>query len=719
MMDNLVIVESATKCKTISKYLNKTEIVRKFGKFEVVASSGHLRDLVKNKPGTDSGIDTKNWIAHYEKIPGKSKVIDSLGEKIKSSDVVWLASDLDREGEAIAWHLKEMFRLKKYKRISFNEITESALKDAIINPRDIDYHLVDAQQGRRILDRLIGFKLTQLLWKNFKSTELMTAGRVQSVLLSMICDIERQALEFQTTPYFTLISDFLIGKISINECRLCSKTGGIVQFESEKKVLEFSKKLIKTKFTFNDAKIIVRSESPPPPFITSTLQQEAYNKLGFSSKHTMKIAQELYESGKITYMRTDSTLLSNEAKDKLKDYIKSNYKTSFVDRSTKSKAKNAQEAHEAIRPAKILSHSQIEKSSMTKDQRKLYELIFKRAVASLMKPALFEELNVEINHSIDNSTLFLGKASALIEPGYKEVYEHQNSKGLKSVLESIKKQNESPKAVSAIAKTTWKTPPSRLNEPKVIKLLEKEGIGRPSTYSSILAKLFERQFIEKRNIEGEHKLYIEFEMDFKSKNIKKSTKSRPYFEERSVITPTEVGVKVNDFLIKRFPGIINPKFTALMETDLDSIASGLKNLKNVMSKFYEPFMVEYLKHSKVSKKIVADETKPIVFNIKGKEYIVRNAKYGPVIQEGNNFISLKQYLLDTKKTITDIKERDIKMLTSLPVDIGDGVSLNYGRYGFYLSNGTKNRKIFKNEIELVFTGDHNTLRSKMQPKNIP
>lgn len=713
MVENLVIVESATKCKTISKYLNKPEIVKKFGKFEVVASSGHLRDLVKNKPGTDSGIDVQNWIAHYEKILGKAKVIDNLGGKIKSSKTVWLASDLDREGEAIAWHLKDMFRLKNYKRISFNEITESALKEAITNPRDIDYHLVDAQQGRRILDRLIGFKLTQLLWKNFKANSLMTAGRVQSVLLSMICDIERKALEFKTSAYFTLSANFTIGGICINECKLCSKDGSIIHIESDNKILDLLKNMLKAEYIFSDAKIIVRSESPPPPFITSTLQQEAYTKLGFSSKHTMKIAQELYESGKITYMRTDSTLLSDEAKDKLKQHIISNFKSPFVDRNIKSKAKNAQEAHEAIRPAKILSHDQIEKSSMTNDQKKMYELILKRAVASLMKPASFEELNVKIDHSIDNTTYFLGKTSVLIEPGFKEVYDHTSSKGLKDVLQSIKKQRQSPKAVSALAKTTWKTPPSRLNEPKVIRMLEKEGIGRPSTYSSILAKLFERQFIQKRNIEGENKQYVDLEVDFKSKKIRKNTKLKPYFEERSVITPTDTGVKVNDFLVKRFSGIVNPKFTALMETDLDSIASGEKKLGSVMRKFYEPFLVEYRKHAKVSEKIVADESKPTVFKINGKEFIVRKAKFGPVIQEGKNFISLKQYLLDTKKSIDDVKERDVKFLTSLPLEIGDGITLHYGRYGFYLSKKNKNRKIFKNELSLVFTGDHETLRSKM------
>lgn len=712
-MDNLVIVESATKCKTISKYLNKPEIVKTYGNFEIVASSGHLRDLVKKKPGLDSGIDVQNWVAYYEKIPAKRQVIDNLAQKIGSYKVVWLASDLDREGEAIAWHLKEMFRLKNYRRISFNEITESALKEAIAHPRDIDYQLVDAQQGRRILDRLIGFKLTQLLWKNFTGNGLMTAGRVQSVLLSMICDVERKANSFQTTPYFTVIANFVLGKVAINDCKLCSIDGGIIQFDSETRVLEFMNRICSQDFKFREGTIISRSENPPPPFITSTLQQEAYTKLGFASKHTMKISQELYESGKITYMRTDSTQLSSDAKDKLKQYIMSNFRSPFVDRNWKSKAKNAQEAHEAIRPAKILSTSQLEKSSMTNDQKRLYELILKRAVASLMQPASFEELNIKIDHSTGKNTYFLGKASVLIHPGFKEVYGLASNKSLKPTLDSIKKVRDAPKAVSALAKTTWKTPPARLNEPKVIRMLEKEGIGRPSTYSSILAKLFERQFIEKRNIEGDRKQYIDLELQCHSKKIVRTTKSKPYFEERSVISPTNTGTKVSDFLVKRFSGIIDPKFTALMETDLDSIASGGKNLKSVMQKFYDPFEIEFKKYTNVSDKIVADETKPVVFDIGGKQYTVRKAKFGPVIQHGTNFISLKQYLLDAKKNMSDVDEHDVKLLASLPLNIGGEVSLNYGRYGFYLSDGNKNRKIFKNELHLVFDREFKVLRSKI------
>jgi len=716
---NLVIVESAAKCKTISKYLNKPDIVKRFGTFEVVASNGHVRDLVKKKTGTDCGIDVDKWVAHYEGIPGKSKVIQNLAKRIKEAKTVWLAADLDREGEAIAWHVKEMFRLKEYKRISFNEITESALKQAIMASRQIDFDLVDAQQSRRMLDRLIGFKLTQLLWKNFNGTGLMTAGRVQSVLLAIICEVEKKAFDFQTTRYFTLCSDFTIGKIAINGCKVCDPNG-ILDFENEEVVMEYLKRLTRAKFSLDETKILNRNETPPPPFITSTLQQEAYSKLGFSSKTTMKIAQELYEAGKITYMRTDSTKLSNEAKETIKKYISNELNCQFVDRTFKSKSKNAQEAHEAIRPSKFLSQSQVDTSTMNHEQKKLYVLIFKRCVASMMESATFEELNVKIGHSLERKTHFLGKTSVLTRPGYKALYGFNAHNGLRSTLESIQKQEDAPKGLTCIARTTWRRPPVRLNEPNVIKLLEKEGIGRPSTYSSILQKLFERQFIEKRNIEGESKEYTEYKLTFRENTIEKSSKARPFFKEMAVICPTAAGLKVNEFLLKHFSAIINTKFTALMEDDLDSIANGKKKMAAVMESFYLPFMKEYAGHVKVSgcKIDAGNISKGIEYNIKGKLFTVRNAKFGPVIQDGSNYISLKQYLLDTKKTIDNISEKDVALLTSLPINIGDDVLLKYGRYGFYMQSETnaKTRRIFKNELDSIFTNDLASLRSKMKIK---
>ena len=711
-MVNLVIVESSAKSKTISKYLNKPDIVKDYGKFKVIASNGHVRDLVKKKVGTDSGIDVKNWEAHYERIESKSHVIDSLATEIKNAKVIWLAADMDREGEAIAWHIKDMFKIKTYKRIAFNEITENALRTAISNPRKIDYKLVDAQQGRRILDRIIGFKLTQLLWKNFNSSTIMSAGRVQSVLLALLCEVDDKFADFKTEKYFTVSADFQIGKIAVSQAKLCAKDGSVLHISNEDTLIKFLNNLNKG-CSFNldtkNTKVVRRNENPPPPFITSTIQQEAYNKLGWSSKKTMKIAQELYEAGKITYMRTDSTQLSKDAKSKIAHFIKNNqFKAGFVDRASKKPdIKNAQEAHECIRPTKFLNDSEVASSTMNKEQKSLYSLILKRTVSSQMPAASYEELHIIVRHSI-NDTVFIGKTSVLINPGYLEVHQMKPQNDLSKLLQSIQQTQTNPTPIACSGKTVWKTPPARLNEPKIIKLLEKEGLGRPSTYSSIVQKLFDRQFIEKKNIVGPEKNYVNYELNFKSKSIKKTSSSKPFYEEKSIICPTSIGKEINKFLLKYFKNIVNTKFTSLMESDLDAIAKGEKKLSNVMQTFYDPFMSEYNKHSHLQKKDrISIETQQKNFKIGGKPYVVRNARYGPVIQQDKTFISLKAYLLDTKKNLNDVNEFDIKFLSSLPQKINSTVTLNYGRYGFYFQeiDSNKSRRVYKNEVESVLKGD--------------
>lgn len=711
-MTNLLIVESSAKSKTISKYLNKPDVVKKFGKFKVIASNGHVRDLVKKKPGTDAGIDVKSWRAHYEQIESKSLVIRSLAHEIQNAKTVWLAADMDREGEAIAWHIKDMFNLKIFKRITFNEITEDALIRAISNPRDIDYKLVDAQQGRRILDRIIGFKLTELLWKNFNSNTLMSAGRVQSVLLSLLCEIEEKFSNFRTEEYFTLSADFLLGRVAINEAKLYTKDGTIAHISKEESLVQFMKSLKRKTTVFNlntkDTKVLKRNENPPPPFITSTIQQEAYNKLGWSSKKTMKVAQELYESGKITYMRTDSTHLSKEATEKIAKFIKTNFQTGFVERNAKkANVKNAQEAHEAIRPTKFMSADEIDSSTLNKDQKSLYSLVLKRAVCSQMPAASYEELHVVVTHSVDD-TLFVGKTSVLVNPGYLEPHGMKPSCGLSKLWNSILQIKTNPLPLRCTGKSVWKSPPARLNEPRVIKLLEKEGLGRPSTYSSIVQKLLDRQFVEKKNVVGPEKTYVDYEFDMKNSTIKRSTTSKPFFQETMVLTPTVVGREVNRFLSKHFKKIIDTKFTSLMESDLDDIAKGKKKLSDVMGAFYGPFIAQHQKHSRLEKRDKKElVTEKKNFSIGGKSYVVRNARYGPVIQRDKSYISLKAYLLDTKKNLEDIDEKDVKFLSSLPRSVRKNITLNYGRYGFYLQHLTskKSRRVYRNEIESVLNGD--------------
>ena len=362
-MKNLVIVESGVKGKTIAKYLNIPEINSKYGKFKVIASNGHIRDLVKKKDGTENGIDVTNWNAHYETIKTKSKTVRSLKEAIDESDMVWLAADLDREGEGIAWHIKQFFKLKKYKRITFNEITQNAIIRAINNPRDIDYNLVDAQQGRRILDRIIGFRLTQTLWKNFDTFSTMSAGRVQSVLLMILCENEKKINAFESSSYWNIHGNFQLDNIKIEEAKLYDDAV-LKKYDDKKMLVKFFDKLRKSQYIIdkNNTKIKQRNEKAPLPFITSTMQQDAHSKLGFSSKKTMKVAQELYEAGHITYMRTDSTSLSNDAMKMIHKHIVDTYgeKLFFNNNETNTKkSKNAQEAHEAIRPTKmkdLISH---------------------------------------------------------------------------------------------------------------------------------------------------------------------------------------------------------------------------------------------------------------------------------------------------------------------------------------------------------------------------
>jgi len=713
-MKNLVIVESGAKGKTIEKYLNNDELKRKYGTFRVVASNGHIRDLMKKKEGTESGIDVTNWIAHYETIKDKNKVISNLKDAIKASDMVWLAADLDREGEGIAWHIKEFFRLKpdKYRRITFNEITQQAIVQAIQNPRDVDYDLVDAQQGRRILDRIIGFRLTQTLWKNFDTYSTMSAGRVQSVLLMILCEHEKKIQEFKSKCYWNIIGKFKLGNIHIDEAKLYNNDT-LAKYDDKEKLLKFLKALNEAIFKIDkqNTKIKQKKEKPPPPFITSTLQQEAHSKCGFSSKMTMKVAQELYEAGRITYMRTDSTNLSKDAMKMIHNYIGTTYNVQlFADNNATSsakKSKNAQEAHEAVRPTKL-----VKEIKGSKEQQKLYALIFNRTVASQMVPAMYEELNITISQSV-NKDDFIGKSKALIFPGYLFAYDTKKEASMESILKSIHESNKSITPVEVIGNHVWMTPPQHFNESKVIKTLESLGIGRPSTYSTILDKLFQRQYIQSKDIIGENKKYEDYIINFKSNEIKLHKETKSYFNEKNKIVPTENGTVINDFISKHFSKIVNVEFTSLMEDDLDAISNGKKKLKDVMTRFYKPFAFECDKLKKATTKTkVEGHNKEIT--VGGKAYIIRNARYGPVIQYTNNedkasYISLTQYLKDTDKRIEDIVERDVKILSSIPKKIDSNRTLLYGRYGFYVQFANEKPKptlrVYKNMVNDVLQGD--------------
>lgn len=693
----LVIVESGTKANTISKYLNKIDTSNTY---TVIACNGHICDLVKENYGLNDKFEPV-----YKTIDSKLKTINKLKEESKKADIVLLASDNDREGEAIAWHLKNLLKLKKHKRIIFNEITEGALKTAIQKPKDIDMKMVNSQQGRRVLDRLIGFGLTKQLWKNFNSSTVVSAGRVQSVVLKIIVEKELEIKNFVSSKYWNVINSFNYG---IENAKLYNNDDTIKKFSDKSDVISLFENLDK-KYTIDTAKSKIKKmkEHPDKPLTTSTLQQRAFNELGFSIQRTMKIAQELYENGHITYMRTDSTNLSKDFLEKARNVILKNFGERYINFNIKSStsSKNAQEAHEAIRPTKLeKNENQIAK--LSPDQSKLYTLIHKKTIASQMSPAEFEELNVIINNDylLRKKYYFVGKIKHLVFNGFKVLYGVENNT---DNLDKIVKKlftNKNLISKELIGNCIWTSPPQRYNESSIIKHLEDVGIGRPSTYVSIINKLYDRNFVNKVNIAGEMKIYEDIISKDGKIVVKKIEKTS--FEEKSKLLPSESGLLINDFLIKEFNDIVNQNFTSHMENELDQIANGGSSHTNLIKEYYK-----YIKnHCENAVKVKSKDrpslnVKPIEFTINKQNYIVRNGKYGALIEipmktgEKSKYISLKPYLQVTKKTLSDISEDDIKLITNLPTKY-NSYDINYGRYGFYVTNkDKKSLTIYKQYIE--------------------
>ena len=741
MTDNLVIVESPAKAKIIKNYLNKTEELKKFGKFNVIASFGHIRDLDK-KNGIEIENDFKpNYVLIQNEYTEKS--YKKLKESIDKSDTIWLAADLDREGEAIAWHIKDHFNFKKnkkkVKRITFNEITQEAIKNAVLNPRKIDKDLVDAQQARRFIDRIVGFEMTSILWKKFNTSTPLSAGRVQSATLNIIIQREKEIGKFKTSSYYTVNGDFKIeGKGTTKydiEGAKYEKNDSLYKFKNQKEVESFLKGLT-LKYSLDNIKVSNKSNKAPPPFITSSLQQTASGELKMSIRQVMGVAQGLYEAGHITYMRTDSYNLSTDFLNKVEKHIKENYNTKDVDylniNKFSKKSKNSQEAHEAIRPSNInLKPGDLKITGKIKQEhKKLYELIWKRTIASQMKPAKYYEVKICIkNSSFNKSECFLGKFKIYHFEGYMIVYGEKSKHNfdIDKYVEDIKSNSKELKMVVINARNTWAVPTPRYSEASIVKVLEKDGIGRPSTYSSILSKLYDKRFIEKKDVLGEEKEYIHYVVNSKNK-IKQEKIKKNITDEKSKLVPSETGIAINDFMIKNFPEIIDSNFTSELEKEFDNIAEGDKKFLPVMKKFYKGFsknidsVREKVKSNvKKNKKIKLDsfENKIKVNNV---EYIIRIARYGPVIQysvlnEGGKdemkYIALTPYLLATNKKIEDVNKKDVDLLISLPKEIGKykkhPVILKYARYGFYLSNGKKNGSIFKQYINLVLDKNHSAI----------
>ena len=655
----LLIVESPAKAKKIQSILHTLG----YSDFKVVACCGHVRDLAKKTLSID--IDD-GFKPNFVPIPGK---IDQVSKLCRKANKVWLGSDNDMEGEAISWHLQQVLGLdKNTNRVTFNEITERALRTAISNPQKINMKLVDAQLARRVLDRLVGFKLSPVLWKN---TAGLSAGRVQSATLKIICDLEHHIETHTSIPYWTVSADFLVlgiqveGKLYENTsmCRLESK--------SDVKYLLSSLTLKPTivKSTYNTT-----HSGPPSPFTTSTLQQEHASGV----KQTMQTAQALYEHGFITYMRTDCCTISKEALDEIGLYVKDVYGTENHKRQTwdHKKSKGAQEAHEAIRPTDIRI-TEPDFHGITAAHKKMYQLIWRRTVASQMIESEFAEGVLHVrDKGLKDAMEFVGKLRALKNPGWQLVYGVQVDKAR---LEEIKKlQGVDKISVHCVcAHNTWSHPPQRYNESGVVKVLESEGIGRPSTYASIIDKLYTKNYVVKQNQKGTEHTADDYVLDVFNRIVKKQPRIIVIGAEHNKLTPTKVGKTVDAFLKQHFDYIVDRAFTATLELELDQVADGERTRLELLTSFWDTF----------SKRLGPWEEKQTM------GWIAREAKYGPVLQHGNTFINLKSYLGETKKGLEDIAQKDIDILTRFPIHRKWGVNIVLGPYGIYLKKHNVNFKM--------------------------
>lgn len=709
----LIIVESPAKCKIIKTYLEK---LFPHKRFIVEASFGHIRDLPKKDLGVLNYDTSSKLVVRYINNDKKADQISKLSKLASSANCekVILASDNDREGESISWHLREALKLKKsqYQRMIFNEITESALKFSYQNLKDIDMDLVNAQQTRRIIDRIVGFKISPLLWKTFRienGANPLSAGRVQSATLRYIIDKEDEIKKHVSEAYWTVKGSFTFAGTWEDECKLYSNNT-IKHFEKSKEAVELLGKLSGNWVVLN-SRLHNTHESPDAPFITSTLQQEASAKLGFSVKSTMALAQQLYEKGYITYMRTDSFAISKQAISDIKAYVTKEYGEAYWEQrdwSSKKRIKNGQEAHEAIRP----TNCNRKLSANTNDQlKKLYDLIHKRAVASQMKSATYSTLDILFHDKqMKNASVtecFKGKLQAIIHPGYLIVYGVQADKNKLDMLKRLADIREkiTIDCHEIVAKNTWKSAPTRYNEAGLIKILEKDGIGRPSTYANILEKLYSKSYVVQQNTEGDKYTCVDYVKSFASKSkakITENTHEVTLNAEMNRLVPTEIGTRINEYMTANFPDIVDKMFTSEMEEKLDTIAEGANNWESAVREFWnllKPNVEAAEKLTVPHKDREILETAHDEYTINGSQCVVRIGKYGPLIEikandpkKKSSFIGLKPYLRLVKKSFSEMNEKEIENLMTLPKNLNakKDAWLKYGRYGFYITIGKDN-----------------------------
>lgn len=673
MPKNLVIVESPAKAKTIEKFLGSD--------FRVVSSYGHISDL----PDKELGVDVdQNFAPKYLVSSDKKKVVSELRKLAKSSEIVWLASDEDREGEAIAWHLSNVLELEKNKtkRIVFNEITQTAIQHAISHPRKIDQNLVDAQQARRVLDRLVGYEISPILWRKVQGG--LSAGRVQSVTLRLVVEREQEIQQF--TPEKT----YKVQAVFNNESGQVFKADLPTPFSSYQDAKGFLEQNIEAVFSVAKLEKKPASKSPSAPFTTSTLQQEASRKLGFSVGRTMQNAQRLYEAGLITYMRTDSVNLSDQALSQAAGVIEEKYGKNYVHtQSYKTKNKGAQEAHEAIRPTNLsLSEAQVEN-----DQKRLYDLIWKRTIASQMSNAKLERTVVRIDAD-KHDKQFVARGEVLQFDGFLKVYlesvddVEEEDQGLLPVLQ----EGALVTAQRISATERFSRPPYRYSEASLVKKLEELGIGRPSTYAPTISTILNRKYVAKGKVEGVERNYIQLVL--KDQAIEEQNLIEKTGSDKGKLVPTDVGVLVNEFLVNNFESVVDYGFTANVERDFDRIAAGNVEWEGVMKEFYKDFhpVVEDVKKNatrETGQRILGTDPKT------GRQLSVRLGKFGPMAQLGTVeddekplFSGIPEHL-----SLTTIDFDQALDLFKLPANLGDyeglPVEVNNGRFGPYVKHDNK------------------------------
>ena len=679
MPKNLVIVESATKAKTIEKILGQD--------FKVVSCVGHISDL----PVKELGVDVENDFKPKYIIPTEKKpVIKDLKKYVSESDKVWLASDEDREGEAIAWHLYENLNLtnKDYDRIVFHEITKNAILNALDSPREINYNLVNAQQARRVLDRLVGYELSPVLWRKVKTG--LSAGRVQSVSVRLIVEKEREIKNFLTNSTYKSIGTFKNSSGVNLKAELNNK------FDSTEEVKAFLQKNINSTYTVSDVEKKPAKKSPTPPFTTSTLQQEASRKLGFGVTRTMSTAQKLYEAGLITYMRTDSVNISEEAKSSILSKIESKYGDSYVNlRNYKNKNKSAQEAHEAVRPTDI----SVEDISSDYDQQRLYQLIWRRTISSQMSDAQIERTVVNID-SKSFDEIFIARGEVIKFDGFLRVYNEGTDDEIQEEKDTLPQLNvnENLDLINIISRESFSRPPSRYTEASLVKKLEELGIGRPATYATTISTIQNRGYVSKGDNEGQERIYKSIEL--KNADIIESTSTEKTGSNKGKLVPTDIGIIVNDFLVDNFNNILDYGFTAEVEKNFDKIAEGNQNWTDIIKQFYTDFhtnvnIVKDTAERQSGEKILGDDP------VSGRVVKVRLGKFGPIAQIGTVDDEDKPIFasLTTEQQLDTITLDEALELFKFPKEIGtykgEIVTINNGRYGPYLKYSSKSISIPK------------------------